>query len=39
MPVWNQVGNFRTGVDVLGEEGYDVGYLTLPEPSELGLDG
>lgn len=37
-PVWNEVGTFRTGVDVLVEEGYEEAYLTLPEPSELGLD-
>jgi hypothetical protein len=39
MPVWNEVGNFRTGVDVLSEAGYERDYITLAEPSELGLDG
>lgn len=39
MPVWNQVGDFRTGVDVLSEAGYERDYITLAEPSELGLDG
>jgi hypothetical protein len=38
-PVWNEVGNFRTGVDVLSEAGYERDYITLAEPSELGLDG
>ena len=33
-PRWNEVGNFRTGVDVLAEQGYDRDYLTIPEPSQ-----
>ena len=28
-PVWNEVGNFRTGYDVLEEEGFDPDHLTI----------
>lgn len=37
-PVWNQVGNFRTGYDVLEESGYETAYLQMPDISELALD-
>jgi len=34
-PVWNQVGNFKTGYDVLEEEGFNPAHLTVLPPTEL----
>ncbi len=31
-PVWNEVGIFKTGADLLGEAGYETGYLTGEPP-------
>jgi len=37
-PVWNEVGGFKNGSDLLSESGFDTAYLNAALPAELKVD-